>query len=47
MGEPAGGAKKNMNDLSKEELIDKCKGLLQIAQKAKAAKDGKHDILFQ
>jgi len=46
MGEP-GGAKKNMSDLSKEELLDKCKSLLQIAQKAKAAKDGKHDILFQ
>ena len=28
-------------ELSKEELIQRCKKLLQIAQKAKAAKDGK------
>ena len=34
-------AKKTMADMSKEELMAKCKGLLQIAQKAKLAKDGK------
>ena len=28
-------------ELSKDELIQRCKKLLQIAQKAKAAKDGK------
>lgn len=28
-------------ELSKEDLIQRCKKLLQIAQKAKAAKDGK------
>lgn len=36
------GVKKNpFDDLSKEELITKCKGLLAIAQKAKQAKSGK------
>ena len=29
-------------ELSKEDLIQRCKKLLQIAQKAKAAKDGKN-----
>lgn len=29
-----------LDDLSKEELIVKCKGLLTIAQKAKQAKSG-------
>ena len=33
--------KRGLQDMSKDELIQKCKGLLQIAQKAKAAKDGK------
>ena len=31
-------------ELSKEDLIQKCKKLLQIAQKAKATKDGKETI---
>jgi hypothetical protein len=33
--------RKPLTDLSKEELVVKCKGLLQIAQKAKVAKDGR------
>ncbi len=32
--------RKPLKDLSKDDLIAKCKGLLIIAQKAKAAKDG-------
>ena len=35
------GAKKPLQELSKEELIQKCKNLLALAQKAKSAKDGK------
>jgi hypothetical protein len=35
-----GSVKKAIADMSQEELIEKCKGLIQIAQKAKAAKDG-------
>ena len=38
---PAAPVKKGLQELSKEELIQKCKGLLNIAQKAKQAKDGK------
>ena len=30
-----------LTELSKEDLIQRCKKLLQIAQKAKASKDGK------
>ena len=30
-----------LSELSKDDLIQRCKKLLQIAQKAKAAKDGK------
>lgn len=42
---PAGaGTKKPLSDLSKEELIDKCKHFLTLAQKAKAAKDGEPQI---
>ena len=37
-GQPA--PKKGLADMNKEELVAKCKGLLQIAQRAKAAKDG-------
>ena len=40
-------AKKGLNDLNKEELVAKCKGLLQIAQKAKAAKDGEREKSFE
>ena len=40
------GAKRGLQDMSKEELIQKCKGLLTIAQKAKAAKDGKKTNLI-
>ena len=32
--------KRGLQDLSKDELIQKCKGLLNLAQKAKQAKDG-------
>ena len=36
------GAKKgSLDSLSKEELISRCKSLLQLAQKAKNAKDGR------
>ena len=35
------GGKKPLQELSKEELIQKCKNLLALAQKAKSAKDGK------
>lgn len=31
-----------LSELSKQDLIQRCKKLLQIAQKAKAAKDGKN-----
>lgn len=31
--------KASLEDLSREDLIKKCKGLLQIAQKAKQTKD--------
>ena len=34
-------SKRGLQDLSKEELVQKCKGLLNLAQKAKQAKDGK------
>ena len=36
MSEP----KKTLSELSREELIEKCKHFLQLAQKAKTAKDG-------
>ena len=38
---PSPAVKKGLQELSKEELIQKCKGLLNLAQKAKQAKDGK------
>jgi len=37
---PSSSAKRGLQDLSKDELIQKCKGLLNLAQKAKQAKDG-------
>ena len=37
---PAPATKRGLQDLSKDELIQKCKGLLNLAQKAKQAKDG-------
>ena len=40
-GTPGGSNKKSLQDMSKEELIQKCKGLLTLAQRAKVAKDGK------
>ena len=43
-GQPA--PKKGLADMNKEELVAKCKGLLQIAQRAKAAKDGKKKRLL-
>ena len=36
-------SKKNLSDLTKDELVNKCKSLLLLAQKAKSAKDGKTD----
>jgi hypothetical protein len=35
-----GRAKKTLEDLSREELIEKCNGFLHMAKKAKVAKDG-------
>lgn len=37
--------KSQLDDLPREELIVKCKNLLAIAKKAKAAKDGKKATL--
>ncbi len=37
----SGGARKPLSELSHSELVAKCHGLLSIAQKSKAAKDGK------
>lgn len=37
----ASAPRRPLSDLDRDELLTKCKGLLQIAQKAKAAKDGK------
>jgi hypothetical protein len=34
-------AKRVLESLSKEELLQKCRNLLTLAQKAKQAKDGK------
>lgn len=39
--ESAGERKSPFDNLDRDELIKKCKGLLSIAQKAKKAKDGK------
>ena len=35
------GTKKSLQEMSREELVQKCKTLLAIAHKAKVAKDGK------
>ena len=43
MGDQGGASKKTLSDLTREELIEKCKNYLQIAQKAKTAKDGELD----
>jgi len=37
----SGGKKTGLDSLSQEELIGKCKNFLQLAQKAKKAKDGR------
>lgn len=39
-GNLVGKKSQQLDELSKEELITKCKNLLVIAKKAKAAKDG-------
>ena len=44
---PPSSAKRGLQDLSKDELIQKCKGLLNLAQKAKQAKDGMFFELYQ
>ena len=36
--------RKTLQEMSKEELVQKCKGLLTLAQKAKVAKDGEFRI---
>lgn len=38
-GRPAGGG--GLEKLTREELVTKCRNLLALAQRAKAAKDGK------
>ena len=40
------GPKRGLQEMSKEELIQKCKALLNLAQKAKSAKDGKKNRLL-
>ena len=35
------GTKKSLQEMSREELVQKCKTLSAIAHKAKVAKDGK------
>ena len=41
MFQDSGAAKKaSLDDLSREELVTKCKNLLKLAQQAKSAKDG-------
>ena len=43
----SGASKKaSLDDLSKEELVSKCKNLLKLAQHAKSAKDGRCPCLF-
>ena len=39
--EASSAKKSTLDSLSKEELIGRCKNLLQLAQKAKNAKDGR------
>ena len=40
-GGSGSGTKKSLQEMSREELVQKCKTLLAIAHKAKVAKDGK------
>ena len=40
MDSAGAGSKKTLQEMSKEELVQKCKALLALAHKAKAAKDG-------
>lgn len=44
---PASGSKKPIAEMDRDELVAKCKGLLQIAQKAKVAKDGEKALSFK
>lgn len=37
----AGSKKASLDSMSKEELVGRCKNLLQLAQRAKSAKDGR------
>ena len=37
----AGTKKASLDSMSKEELVGRCKNLLQLAQRAKSAKDGR------
>ena len=41
MDSAGGGSKKTLQEMSKEELVQKCKALLALAHKAKAAKEAK------
>ena len=45
-GAGSGPVRRGLQDMSKDELVQKCKGLLAIAQKAKSAKDGKWTFLI-
>ena len=40
----AGGTKKTLQEMSKEELIQRCRNLLALAQKAKLARDGEQTL---
>ena len=41
----AGATKKTLQEMSKEELIQRCRNLLALAQKAKLARDGEQTLL--
>ena len=41
MFQDSGAKKASLDDLSREELVNKCKNLLKLAQHAKSAKDGR------
>ena len=38
------GTKKTLQEMSKEELIQRCRNLLALAQKAKLARDGEQTL---
>ena len=46
MDSAGAGSKKTLQEMSKEELVQKCKALLALAHKAKASKDGMSFLTF-